>query len=150
MNLNQNRGHDYNGVQIMISYNQRSSGLLAQQIYEALTSFGFNVWFDSGQMHGNLRQRMAEGVLYSKIILCLITDGYLKSENCIDECEYAKDNKRSIIPIKVNKDYNLTERLSIDFFLRKIMYVDFSKNNFDQSFAQLIHQIDLVLENFKE
>ena len=145
INDNSNSNNNLNEIQIMISYNHKSSGQLALKIYAALKNYGFQVWYDLYKMYGDIEARMQEAIDNSKIVLCLITDEYFKSDYCIKEYRYAERKKKHIIPIKVNQNYNPTG--IIDFIMPNIMYVDFSDSDFNQSFDKLIDQINIYWES---
>ena len=130
---------------VMISYNQKSAGELALKINEALKEVGYQTWIDLEQMQGNIRKRMAEGVSGSDVVLCFITAEYCASEFCVDECEYAKDKKKPIIPIKVNEKYEMTG--SVDMICSRLLYVDFSNGDFDNCFVNLLEQVDKYCAN---
>ena len=127
----------------MISYNWSSSKELALKINKYLIDNGFKTWIDDEQMHSNILDKMAEAVESSELVLILVTNEYCESENCKDECNYAKNKKKIIIPIKVTDWYEPYGR--VGFVLANFIYVDFSKNDFEISFKSLINQINLVM-----
>ena len=56
-------------------------------IKEHLEKAGFACWMDIGQMGGGdqLFAKISEGMRASKIVLCMCTEKYSKSENCNKE-----------------------------------------------------------------
>ncbi|CAF3422579.1 unnamed protein product, partial [Rotaria sp. Silwood2] len=56
---------------IMISYSHKEK-VLCKQIYDELIKFGYRVWIDFDQMHGNIMDAMAQAIERSHtIIICM-------------------------------------------------------------------------------
>ena len=131
-------------MQIMIGYNQSSSSELAVKINKYLKDKGYKTWIDLEEMHTcQLLVKMAEAVESSDLVLVLVTNEYCNSINCNKECNYASNQKKKIIPIKVTNWYN--PKGLVGFVLADLIYVDFSKNGFQISFQSLINQINHVI-----
>lgn len=122
---------------IMISYNHKHKNI-AMQLFEQLRKDGFSVWIDVEMMTGSVLEALAGAVENSKNILVCMSTEYSKSIQCRLELEYAFELHRRIIPIKV-------EKFRPDGWLRLILsgllYHDFSKNDFNESYKQLYEHI---------
>ena len=134
--------------QIMISY-QWDSQSEVLKLYEALKDYGYRLWIDKEKVHGNIYDRMAEGVKDSSIILLCMTKKYEDSDNCKSEYSYAKECKKRIIPIYFEEDYKAGGGLAIIIAGKR--YFDFrSKDNFDSEICKLKGEIDKQLHELGE
>ncbi len=81
----------------------------AIRINEALKKSGIETWFDGECLHGDVRQKMLQGIDNSALVLVLVTKKYAakvngenQSDNCATEFRYILDTKEgadTIIPI---------------------------------------------------
>ena len=84
----------------MLSY-QWGSQAFVMEIKSFLETNGLTVWMDVKEMYGNINIRMKNAINHSKIILLFITKEYEDSHNCRKEFNYADQEKRNIIPVKL-------------------------------------------------
>ncbi|CAF3486265.1 unnamed protein product [Rotaria sp. Silwood1] len=90
---------DYRSKHVMLSY-QWDNKSTVLEIYNALTAQGYGVWMDvKGGMRENLQASMADGVENSWVVVCFLTQAYQDSKNCQAELTYAKEQRKSIIPV---------------------------------------------------
>ncbi|XP_070549523.1 uncharacterized protein [Ptychodera flava] len=89
--------------QIMISYNWEHQEEV-KEIKDALEERGYRIWIDLHNMKGDINKAMAEGVEKSRVILVCVTEAYKDSYNCNKEVSYADTIRKSIIPLKLEKD----------------------------------------------
>jgi len=85
----------YTGNQpyIFISYSHKDKERV-QPYIARLNQDCYRIWFDSYIEAGTAwAKTIAEHLSASSCLISFITDNYLNSENCLDEIEYAKDNK---------------------------------------------------------
>ncbi|CAK8680829.1 unnamed protein product [Clavelina lepadiformis] len=120
---------------IMISYNWADSKQLAHKINDELCKAKYKVWIDKNEMHGPVFGKMAEAVENADLFLMFATKHYMTSENCQMEAAYAKDLKKTIIPIKVEQGYKPNNWLGL--FCAKELYYDFSNCKFEEKFNEL-------------
>ncbi|CAK8689911.1 unnamed protein product [Clavelina lepadiformis] len=90
---------------IMISYNWSDSKALAHKINDRLSDAGYQVWIDKEQMKGDMYEMMGRAVNNAHVVLMFTSSNYERSANCQSEANYAKDLKKKIIPIRVEKGY---------------------------------------------
>ena len=73
-------------------------------INEYLNRMGYSTWFDSQRMEGDIREKMEEGINFTRCVVVFVTAEYIrkldsgkKSDNCLFEFNKAiqklKDNK---------------------------------------------------------
>ena len=72
------------GYDVMLSY-QWNSKKKVTEIRNYLVANDISVWMDEEQMHGKLNDRMAEGVVNSKVVMLCLSSDYEKSHNCKKE-----------------------------------------------------------------
>ena len=124
---------------LMISYNHGSKQVCVD-IYDHLTKDGYKVWIDFQHMHGNTLMAMARAIEDSDIIIYCVTESYSTSPNCQKEAEYAFVQKKVMVPLLLQSKYKPTGWLG--FLLGASLYIDFTKNDFTQSYAKLKSEIE--------
>ncbi|CAF1588561.1 unnamed protein product, partial [Adineta ricciae] len=129
---------------IMISYSHKEKAL-CHQLYQELTRTNYRVWIDFDQMHGNVMDAMAQAIEQSRIVILCISEQYRKSNYCRAEAHYAFQCQRKIIPILVQKHYKPDGWLL--FLIGQLLYVDFTKHEFDQAMNMLLKELSLNATN---
>ncbi|CAF3818466.1 unnamed protein product [Rotaria sp. Silwood1] len=131
-----------NEFDLMISYSWHDKSLV-HKIYKYLTEqFNYRIWLDENQITGSLCQAMAQAVEKSKFILMCMSETYKTSENCRNEGEYARDRKKIIIPLVVQK----VERDGwLGFITAGKIYIDFIKHDFQKA----IHLLKIEIERYE-
>ncbi|CAF1223664.1 unnamed protein product [Adineta ricciae] len=125
---------------IMISYSHKEKAL-CHQLYQELTRTNYRVWIDFDQMHGNVMDAMAQAIEQSRVVILCISEQYRKSNYCRAEAHYAFQCQRKIIPILVQKHYKPDGWLL--FLIGQLLYVDFTKHEFDQAMNMLLKELSL-------
>ncbi|CAF1140230.1 unnamed protein product [Rotaria sp. Silwood1] len=130
---------DKNEFDLMISYSWGDKPLV-RQIYKYLTeNYNYRVCLDENETTDSLCRSMAQAVEKSTVILMCISETYKKSENCRNEAEYARDRKKTIIPLKMAQ-VELDDWLG--FIAAGKMYIDFSRSDFEKSITLLKAEIE--------
>ncbi|CAF3694155.1 unnamed protein product [Rotaria sp. Silwood1] len=130
---------DKNEFDLMISYSWGDKPLV-RQIYKYLTeNYNYRVCLDENETTDSLCRSMAQAVEKSRVILMCISETYKKSENCRNEAEYARDRKKTIIPLKMTQ-VELDDWLG--FIAAGKMYIDFSRSDFEKSITLLKAEIE--------
>ena len=89
---------------VFLSYS-RADGQIADHIYEELTDYGLNVFFDRFSIgSGSFPERIAQGIKESKVILFLASRNSVAANYAPDELVFAKNNKprNSIIVYRID------------------------------------------------
>ena len=110
---------------VMLSY-QWGSQAFVKGIKSFLEINGLRVWMDVKEMYGNINIRMINAINHSKIMVLFITKKYEDSHNCQKEFNYADQEKKKIIPVKLEA-YKPKSELSI-IIANKIYHNLFDKN----------------------
>ncbi|CAF3160052.1 unnamed protein product [Rotaria sp. Silwood2] len=126
-------------TRLMISYNHASKPICID-IYNSLTSAGYNVWIDLKHMHGSTLVAMAQAIEDSDIILFCVTEKYSQSPNCQKEAEYAFVRQKIMIPLLLQSNYKPTGWLGL--LMGTSLYIDFTKNEFAQNYLKLKSEIE--------
>ena len=129
----------------MISY-QWDSQPEVMKIYEALKGYNFNIWIDIDKMSGDIYKKIADGVEGAEVIIVCMSSKYQESENCNSEFKYARDNRKNIIPIKMEKGFNATGPLGL--ITAGKHYIDFSNwSMFDNNMKRLKKEIESYIRS---
>ena len=112
---------------IFVSYSHRNRDD-ALMIVERLQRDGYRVWYDEGIHPGSeWDEYIARYVANCTLFLALLSDEYLKSSNCKDELNYARNKEKNRVLIYLN-DIDLPAgmelRLSRLQNIHKTNYVD--------------------------
>ncbi|XP_070535406.1 uncharacterized protein [Ptychodera flava] len=110
------------GGHIMISYPWRFQTLIVK-IKKHLERNGYAVWLDVEKMGGSLTESMAEAVDNASVVLICIAEAYYESPNCRREAEYAMENGKHIIPLRLE---NYKPRNWLGLVVAQRLYVDFT------------------------
>ncbi|CAF1185857.1 unnamed protein product, partial [Didymodactylos carnosus] len=132
---------------VMLSY-QWDNQALVTDVYQRLRAHNIPLWMDTqGGMKGHLSTSMAEGVENAAVLCCFLTPKYQDSVACKDELTYAKEQRVSIIPIRLLKDWKPTGWLGFSITGQK--WIDFRDvaTNMDLRINQLIAEIQMVAGN---
>ncbi|KAK7469460.1 hypothetical protein BaRGS_00036526 [Batillaria attramentaria] len=129
---------------VMLSYNWDHQALV-KKIRDRLAENRIQVWMDLQEMRDSLRESMAVAVENAIIVLCCISRQYKDSSSCRAEAEYAADNKKKIIPVKVQ---NYSPDGWLGLLIAGKLYYDFSdRKQFDSKFQELLTAIREVIES---
>ncbi|KAJ8028862.1 hypothetical protein HOLleu_28108 [Holothuria leucospilota] len=113
---------------------------------------GYRCWMDIGQMGGGdqLFAKINEGMRAAKIVLCMVTSKYAKSENCNKEVNLANLLNKSIIPILI-ENISWPPEGSMSMLFAQLLYIQFfSEGEYvrgekfwpDDKFCELLGQIN--------
>ena len=122
----------------MLSY-QWDSQEIVKEIKEFLENNGLRVWMDIEEMYGNLNSRMQNGINNSKVIVLFITKKYDESHNCRKEFNYADEERKIMIPVKLEK-YKPTSELAV-IIAGKIYYTFLNKSELEEQKKNFLRDI---------
>jgi len=99
------------------------------------------VWIDLEQMGGSTLEAMATAIDHSALILICFSQRYKESPNCRMEAEYTLQQRKSLIPVKFQDQYNPDGWLGMTIGTK--LWFDFSKVDvFDKSIEGLIKELE--------
>ena len=79
---------------VFISYSHRDAELVFPLITQ-LQNRGLRVWYDEGiEVGSHWDYVIPQHIQDSACMICFITDSFLKSENCLDEMHFAREEKK--------------------------------------------------------
>lgn len=133
---------------VMISYswsiNKDTVGLIAKKLGDA----GLKVWLDQEDMYGDILDRMEEGIRLSTVILICFSEPYSKSFNCETEAKFARKNRKTIVPVRMQSDYNPTGWLSA-ILLEKLYYDVSTVDNYVKNLPGLMRELARHIDDAK-
>ncbi|KAK3103675.1 hypothetical protein FSP39_020930 [Pinctada imbricata] len=128
---------------VMISYQWGNQKLLIR-IKECLRRNNIKVWMDVDDMQGSTLAAMARAVEEASIVLVCFSKKYKDSDNCRAEAEYAFQQKKTIIPLKMELGYKPDGWLG--FIIGTKLFFDFSgKYPFEHKVEGLVKEIQSKL-----
>ncbi|KAJ3113883.1 cytokinesis protein 3, partial [Nowakowskiella sp. JEL0407] len=89
-------------IQVFFSYCWADKDIV-RSIADALEKRGIRIWIDVKNMTLKLNAAMAAGINDSALIVLFISDDYVKSHNCALEYNYANDQKKSLIAVRLSQ-----------------------------------------------
>ena len=121
---------------IFISYAHRDMEKV-MPIVERLNNDGYRVWYDEGIAPiETWDDFIAQKVKNCEIMLALISDNYINSDNCMDELSYARDCKKKILRVYVDKNVELPDGAQMRLNrIQAVFRTDF--DNEDEFFSKL-------------
>ncbi|KAI8849630.1 hypothetical protein BC829DRAFT_181199 [Chytridium lagenaria] len=87
---------------VMISY-QWDHQATAIAVKQSLESAGLTVWMDVERMNGNINDAMCEAVMGSTVVIPCLSVLYEKSHNCKKELNFADEERKPLVPIRLDK-----------------------------------------------
>lgn len=130
---------------VMISYCWKQQNLV-KEINRRLKIQRFTTWIDVEEMTGSTLDSMAAAVENAAAIVVCFSEAYKESLNCRQEAEYAFRQEKTIIPVRVEKDYQADGWLGI--LLGTKLYVDCpTEQNLDEAMPNLIRQLVNIGKN---
>ncbi|CAF2831285.1 unnamed protein product [Rotaria sp. Silwood2] len=130
---------DERSFDIMISYSHKER-FICKQLYEELIRRSYRVWIDFDHMHGNVMDAMAKAIEGSHTILICMSEHYKRSNYCRAEAQYAFKRQLKIVPVLLQQLYKPDGWLA--FLIGELLYVNFTKYNFQQAFEMLINELN--------
>ncbi|PIK54432.1 hypothetical protein BSL78_08645 [Apostichopus japonicus] len=95
-------------------------------VKDHLEMAGYGCWMDIGQMGGGdqLFAKINEGMRAAKLVLCMVTTKYAKSENCNKEVNLANLLNKPIIPILI-ENIPWPPEGSMSMLFAQLLYIQF-------------------------
>eukprot|EP00457_Paulinella_chromatophora_P002761 gb/GEZN01002766.1/.p1 GENE.gb/GEZN01002766.1/~~gb/GEZN01002766.1/.p1 ORF type:complete len:657 (+),score=83.15 gb/GEZN01002766.1/:63-2033(+) len=90
---------------VMISYCWAQQEQV-RQLKRVLDDNHIKTWYDEQEMKGNIIDCMAYAMENAHTVLACVSEGYQNSQNCKAEAMYARELKKKVIFIKMDKGFN--------------------------------------------
>lgn len=108
---------DISGKFIFICYSHFDREIM-EPIAEKLAKDGYRFWFDDGTRSGEAWQKIvSKEIRKCTVFLFLISENTMQSDNCRDELTYAKNNRKTIVPVFLSKVTLESYENGVDFQL---------------------------------
>ena len=122
---------------IFISYSHKDSDKV-YEIIQKLNDSGYNVWYDGGIDPGTeWDQNIASHVKGCSYFVAFISQGYISSENCKDELNYARDLDKERLLVYL-EDVALPDGLAMRMNrMQAIWWNRYTHSNMDEAFEKL-------------
>ena len=130
-----------NDPYIFISYCHKDSAAV-YPIIAALQQQGLRVWYDEGiEVGSHWDQVISQHLLDCSCALCFLTPNFLKSENCLDEVHFAKEERKGPLIVYLEQ-----MTLPVEFRFRYGRLHALSRGQFsnDEAFIQALATAELV------
>ncbi len=123
-------------AQIFLSYSHHDVDF-ATRLAQGLEKAGYEVWFDRTDIKTGSRwdDEIVRGLDASQVFLVLLSDASTASQNVKDEIGYAIDHNKQILPI-------LLEACELPFRLRRVQYVDFTNQSFNEGLQMVLSNLE--------
>jgi hypothetical protein len=96
-------------VQVMISYDQKSTSQHAQVLGRLLKKHNYKVWDDyENHMKGDVMEAMVEAVQMCGVVVVLVSIGYKESANCRMECQYAMKRNKPLLFLICDEKFHMS------------------------------------------
>jgi hypothetical protein len=129
---------------VMISYCWANQPLVFE-LCRHLKSIGVDYWLDVEKMYGNINDRMAEAIESCAAVIVCLSSKYKLSANCRMEAEYSNTQKKKIIPLMLEENYQPDGWLGL-IISGKLWYDMSNPANIHQNVTTVMSELRPVLE----
>jgi hypothetical protein len=138
---------------IFISYNWGIKEAV-EKFHEKLETNGFRVWRDKflKQGHDSLFEQLGKKIKESTVFLCFLTKGYVKSDNCRKELNYATKLNKTIIYLMIEQMSSDDIGEEIGFIMGNAIYTQCYNNPtswWSENFEEIKNSIELSIKGIK-
>lgn len=137
---------DTSGKFIFICYSHFDRKIV-EPILEQFSKDGYRFWFDDGTRSGEAWQKIvSKEIRKCTVFLFLISEDTMQSDNCRDELTYAKNNRKTIVPVFLSKVTLESYENGVDFQLVNcdpINFYEYEKDELPFFFTTLYDSEDI-------
>ena len=128
---------------VMISYSHVQKKTVEKLVSELRRNGITNLWIDTENTHKfeGLVKAMVHAVDNSSSVICCISKAYSESENCMGELVYARDKKKTIIPVVVEENFVPDGELLFCIKADKLRFNISSDDDFNSNLKLLLQKI---------
>ena len=123
-------------AEVFVSY-ARSDRERVMELVERMRSAGIGVWVDEGGIHGASLwgQEIVDAIDASKVMILMISDSSITSDNVVKELSIASEDKKPILPVYLHRSQIPK---SMRYQLAGIQHIEFFEGQEDEAFQSML------------
>ena len=123
-------------AEVFVSY-ARTDRERVMELVERMRSAGIGVWVDEGGIHGASLwgQEIVDAIDASKVMILMISDSSITSDNVVKELSIASEEKKPILPVYLQRS-QLPK--SMRYQLAGIQHIEFFEGQEDEAFESML------------
>jgi len=123
-------------AEVFVSY-ARSDRERVMELVERMRSAGIGVWVDEGGIHGASLwgQEIVDAIDASKVMILMISDSSITSDNVVKELSIASEDKKPILPVYLHRS---EIPKSMRYQLAGIQHIEFFEGQEDEAFQSML------------
>ena len=123
-------------AEVFVSY-ARSDRERVLELVERMRSTGVGVWVDEGGIHGASLwgQEIVDAIDASKVMILMISDSSITSDNVVKELSIASEDKKPILPVYLHRS---EIPKSMRYQLAGIQHIEFFEGQEDEAFQSML------------
>ena len=123
-------------TEVFVSY-ARTDRERVMELVERMRSAGIGVWVDEGGIHGASLwgQEIVDAIDASKVMILMISDSSITSDNVVKELSIASEDKKPILPVYLHRS---EIPKSMRYQLAGIQHIEFFEGQEDEAFQSML------------
>ena len=123
-------------AEVFVSY-ARTDRERVVELVERMRSAGIGVWVDEGGIHGASLwgQEIVDAIDASKVMVLMISDSSITSDNVVKELSIASEDKKPILPVYLHRS---EIPKSMRYQLAGIQHIEFFEGQEDEAFQSML------------
>ena len=123
-------------AEVFVSY-ARTDRERVMELVERMRSAGIGVWVDEGGIHGASLwgQEIVDAIDVSKVMILMISDSSITSDNVVKELSIASEDKKPILPVYLHR---AEIPKSMRYQLAGIQHIEFFEGQEDEAFQSML------------
>ena len=123
-------------AEVFVSY-ARTDRERVMKLVERMRSAGIGVWVDEGGIHGASLwgQEIVDAIDASKVMILMISDSSISSDNVVKELSIASEDKKPILPVYLHRS---EIPKSMRYQLAGIQHIEFFEGQEDEAFQSML------------
>jgi len=123
-------------AEVFVSY-ARTDRERVMELVERMRSAGIGVWVDEGGIHGASLwgQEIVDAIDASKVMILMISDSSITSDNVVKELSIASEDKKPILPVYL---HGSEIPKSMRYQLAGIQHIEFFEGQEDEAFQSML------------
>ena len=123
-------------AEVFVSY-ARTDRERVVELVERMRSAGIGVWVDEGGIHGASLwgQEIVDAIDASKVMILMISDSSIASDNVVKELSIASEDKKPILPVYLHRS---EIPKSMRYQLAGIQHIEFLEGQEDEAFQSML------------